>query len=87
MDCRLKIKVVEWDDRAFVRALDESLADALDDGLDIDRPAVAERTEAELRGEGYPDARIVYTRSVDEVLSRVAHWTVWREGSRFESHA
>ena len=87
MDCRLKIKVVDWQDRAFIRALDTSLADALRDGLDIDRPAVADRAEAELRGEGYPDARISYTRSVDEVLARIAHWTVWRDGSSVDSHA
>ena len=85
MDCRLKIKVVDWQDRAFVRAFDVSLADALRDGLDIDRATVADRAEAELRGEGYPAARISYTRSVDEVLTRVAHWTVWRDGTALEN--
>lgn len=87
MDCRLKIKVVDWQDRAFIRALDVSLSDALRDGLDIDRPAVADRAEAELRDGGYPDARIAYSRSVDEVLSRIAHWTVWRDGSSPDSRA
>ena len=87
MDCRLKIKVVDWQDRAFVRAFDVSLSDALRDGLDIDRQAVADRAEAELRGDGYPDARIAYTRSVDEVLARIAHWTVWRDGSSADSPA
>ena len=87
MDCRLKIKVVDWQDRDFIRALDASLADALRDGLDIDRSAVADRAEAELRGEGYPRARISYTRSVDEVLARVAHWTVWREAPVLEQRA
>ena len=81
MDCRLKIKVIDWQDHAFVRAFDASLADALRDGLDIDRPAVADRAEADLRRDGYPDARISYTLSVDEVRTRVAHWTVWRDGS------
>lgn len=87
MDCRLKIKLVDWQDLASVRALDASFADALNDGLDIDRPAVAERAEAELHHEGYPEARIAYSRSADEVLGRVAHWTVWRDGSRFQSPA
>lgn len=87
MGGRLKIKVVDWRDPAFVRAFDVSLADALSDGLDLDRAAVADRAEAELRGDGCPDARIAYSRSVDEVLTRVAHWAVWRDGLALKSHA
>ncbi len=87
MDCRLKIKVVDWQDRDFVLALEAGLSGALSDGLDVDCAAVAERVQAELRSAGYPDARITYTRSVSEVLARIAHWTVSRDGSLVGSHA
>ena len=80
MECRVKIRVVDWDDRAFVAALDVGLGTAVLDGLDIDCAAVADRVQAELRRDGYPAARVAYSRSVADVLARVAHWTVWRDG-------
>lgn len=87
MDSRLKIKVVDWQDRDFVVALDDGLAAALRDGLDIDCAKVAERVETELRRDGYPVARIAYSRSVAEALAGVAHWTVWRDGTISEASA
>lgn len=80
MECRVKIKVVDWEDRAFVVALDAGLGTAIRDGLDIDCAAVADRVQAELRRDGYPAARVAYSRSVTDVLARVARWTVWRDG-------
>jgi hypothetical protein len=50
-------------------------------GLEADCFVVAERVQIALRNDGYPDARIAYTRSVEDVLARVAHWTVWRNGT------
>jgi hypothetical protein len=78
----VKIKVVDWQDREFRVALNAGLSVAVRDGLDVDCATVAERVQAELRAEGYPDARIAYSRSVADVWARVAHWTVWRDGSR-----
>ncbi|MGH2513686.1 MAG: hypothetical protein ACRDGQ_13490 [Candidatus Limnocylindrales bacterium] len=81
----MKIKVMDWQDREFVTALDDGLAAALGEGLDLDCAEIAERVQSELRGEGFPEARIAYSRSVTDVLGRVAHWTVWRDGVRSEA--
>lgn len=80
MECHVKIRIIDWQDRDFVVALDAGLAAALGDGLAADCMAVADRVQAELRRDGFPEARIAYNRSVDDVLARVAHWTVWRDG-------
>lgn len=79
MDCRVRIKVVDWQDRDFVAALDADLRKALLDGIDADCVAVADRVQRMLRSDGYPTARIDYTRSVADVLARVANWTVRRD--------
>jgi hypothetical protein len=81
VECRVKIKIVDWQDRDFIVALDVGLSDALRSGLEADSLVVAERVQIALRNDGYPDARIAYTRSVEDVLARVAHWTVWRNGT------
>jgi hypothetical protein len=79
MDCRVRIKVVDWQDRDFVAALDADLKTALLDGVDADCAAVADRVQSLLRSDGYPAARIDYSRSVADVLARVANWTVRRD--------
>jgi hypothetical protein len=80
MNTRLKIEIVDWQDRDFVLALEAGLASALREGLSADCLAVADRVQVDLRLAGFPDASIVYARSVDDVLARIAHWTVSREG-------
>jgi hypothetical protein len=81
VECRVKIKVVDWQDRDFVAALDADLRTALLDGIDVDSVSVADRVEAMLRCDGYPAARVDYSRSVADVLARVARWTVRRDGA------
>ena len=87
MDSRVRIKVVDWQDRAFVAALDADLGTALLDGVDVDCAAVAARVEALLRSDGYPESRVDYSRSVADVLGRVAQWIVRRDGGSTEAHA
>ena len=78
-DCRVRIKVVEWQDQSFLATLDEALGEALMSGLDPDARQVAERVQGALRASGYPRSRVAYERSAADVLAGVAYWTVWRE--------
>ena len=82
MKPHLKIRIVDWQDRDFVVAVEADVAAALREGLAADCAMVADRVQADLRLDGFPEARVVYVRSVDDVLARVAHWTVSRDGHR-----
>jgi hypothetical protein len=76
---RIRAKLTPWDDREFVRAFEAarrvaSETDA-DDGLHM-----AMRVEHLLREAGYPKARVIVERSVQEALEHTEHWTVNRDG-------
>lgn len=75
----LAIRIVPWQDRAFVRAFDRVRDQVAAEGLTINGPKAAARAEQLLRRAGFPLARVEVTRSVDEALAHAAHWTVWRE--------
>lgn len=76
---RLDAALVDWDDRDFVRAFARAHDQVEAEGLTIHGPKAAARAEALLREAGYPDAGAV-SRTVDEAMAHVAHWTVRREG-------
>lgn len=78
-DCRVRIKVVEWQDQAFVATLDGALGEALMSGVHPDARQVAERVQGVLRASGYPHSRVAYRRTAADVLAGVAYWTVWRD--------
>jgi len=78
-DCKVKIKVVEWDDRDFVAAIDGAWQGASAQASDVDAFETAQRAQDLLRGSGFPTAVIEYSRSVDEAMSHIAHWTVRRQ--------
>lgn len=78
----LAIRLIPWQDRAFVRAFDRARELVVAEGLTINGPKAAARAEELLRAAGFPRARVEVTRSVDEALAHAAHWTVWREGPR-----
>jgi hypothetical protein len=79
VDWRVKIKIVDWRDRDFVGAFEADVADGLAHGLGLDRVELAERVEAALRDQGYPQARVAYSRSYTDLLAGIARWTVWRD--------
>lgn len=71
--------IVHWDDQAFVKAFERARDQVAAEGLTIHGPKAAARAEALMREAGYPHARIAVSRTVDEAMAHVAHWTVWRE--------
>jgi hypothetical protein len=75
----LMIRIVPWQDRAFVRAFDRVRAQVAAEGLTINGPKAAARAQSLLRRAGFRHARVEVNRSADEALAHAAHWTVWRE--------
>jgi hypothetical protein len=76
---RFTVAIVDWNDQEFVRSFERARDQAEAEGLTIHGPKAAARAEALLRDVGYPHARIAVSRTVDEAMAHVAHWTVWRE--------
>ena len=76
----LSVKMIPWDDRDFVRAVEAARDLVHDVGLVINGPRAAARAEALLRAAGYPNACINCERTVDEAMAHAAHWTVRRDG-------
>jgi hypothetical protein len=76
----LSVKIVPWDDQAFVRAVEAARDQVHAEGLTINGPRAAARAETLLRQAGYPDACINCERTVEEAMAHVAHWTVRRDG-------
>jgi hypothetical protein len=79
MTHQVRLKVIPWDDRPFVAAVDALFREIECSDLEIDCPRAAELAQHQLREAGWPEAVVVYWRSVDEVLGHKAHWTVYRE--------
>jgi hypothetical protein len=77
----LKVSLVPWDDPEFVRAFERAHAQVVEEGLTINGPAAAGRTEELLHAGGYPNARIDCERSPEEALRHAARWTVRRDGA------
>ena len=77
---RVKVRVVDWTDRAFAEALQIALSEACC-AVDLDCPEAATLAQTVLRRAGYPDAEVHYERSYAELLQGRAQWTVHRDGS------
>jgi hypothetical protein len=75
---RIRAKLTPWDDPDFVRAFEAARRDASEtasgDGLHT-----AERVEHLLRARGYPNARVIVDRTVEEALEHTEHWIVSRD--------
>ena len=76
----LSMKIVPWDDRDFVHAVEAARDQVHAEGLVINDPKAAARAEALLRAAGYPAACINCDRTVEEAMAHAAHWTVRRDG-------
>ena len=77
----LSLKIIPWDDGAFVRAVEAARDQVHAEGLTINGPRAAARAEALLREAGYPNACINCQRTVEEAMAHAAHWTVHRDGA------
>jgi hypothetical protein len=79
MTHQVRLKVLPWDDRPFIAAVEAIFREIEASDLAIDAPRAAELAQHRLRERGYPNAIVAYWRNVDEVLGHKAHWTVYRE--------
>jgi hypothetical protein len=77
----LSVRIVEWDDPAFVRAFEAAREQVHREGLTVNGPKAAARAEELLRAAGYPRARIACQRSIEEAMAHAAHWVVRRDGA------
>jgi hypothetical protein len=79
MTHQVRLKVLPWNDKPFTHAVDAVFHSIETSDIDIDSPHAAELAQHRLRESGWPEAVVVYWRSVDEVFGHKAHWTVYRE--------
>lgn len=76
----VKIRIVDWKDRAFVSAIEAACRAMTTSGVRLDTIDAAERVQDALRAGGFPNSAVEYRRSVDEALAGIAHWRVLRDG-------
>lgn len=77
---RVKAALVPWDDQEFVLAYERAHAEVEASGPSPEGIEAAMRVQGLLRARGYPHAHIEVSRTVDEALRHVAHWTILRDG-------
>jgi hypothetical protein len=77
----LRVRLIPWDDPAFVQAFEAAREQVRDEGLTINGPQACARAEVLIRERGFPRARIDCERTADEAMAHLAHWTVRRDGS------
>jgi hypothetical protein len=77
----LRVRLIPWDDPAFVRAFEAAREQVRAEGLTINGPATCARAEALIRDAGFPRARVDCERTPDEAMAHLAHWTVSRDGA------
>lgn len=76
----LHVRLIPWDDAAFVRAFEAAREQIRAEGLTINGPKTCARVEEIIREAGFPKARIECERTADEALEHAARWTVRRDG-------
>lgn len=79
MTHQVRLKVLPWDDKAFLHDVDAVFREIERSDLEIDSCRAAEVAQHRLRELGWANAVIMYWRNVDEVLGHKAHWTVYRD--------
>ena len=76
----LSIRIDEWNDPAFVHAVEAAREQVRHEDVPVSSPGAAARAEALIRAAGYPHARVACSRSVEEAMAHIAHWEVRRDG-------
>jgi hypothetical protein len=80
MSAQHSVKLVPWDDQAFVRAYEAAAAELATMGVSLERPDAPVELQRRLRGQGYPNATCYCERSVDLALARRSRCVVSRDG-------
>jgi hypothetical protein len=81
MAVRVKVKLIPWDDRAFVAAFETAAASIESQGLRLDAADGALALQRELRASGFPNATCYCERTVEEALAQQARCVVTRDGT------
>lgn len=81
MAVQVKVKLVPWDDPAFVGAFEAAAAVIQARGLHLDAPDGALALQRELRANGFPNATCYCERTVEEALAHQTRCVVTRDGT------
>ena len=81
MTARQSVKIVPWDDPAFVHAYERAAADLQAEGIELHRAAAPVELQRRLRAAGFPNAVCHCERTPDTILAGVAHCVVDRDGT------
>ena len=76
----LRVRLIPWDDPAFIRAFETAREQVRAEGLTINGPAASARAESLIRAAGFPRVRVDCVRTPAEAMAHLAHWTVRRDG-------
>ena len=76
----LRVRLIPWDDPAFVRAFESARIQVSAEGLTINGTLACARAEELLRAAGFPAVRINCERTAAEAMAHAAHWIVRRDG-------
>ena len=78
LEHRVELKIVDWDDVDFRKAVDRAWSTIRQGAVDIDSTTAAAHLQLLVRGAGYPGAVVDVHKTVDEALAHVAHFEVRR---------
>jgi hypothetical protein len=78
------VRLIPWDDPAFVQAFEAAREQIRDEGLTINGPKACARAQALMRERGFSQVRVDCERTAEEAMAHVAHWTVRRDGHRLD---
>jgi hypothetical protein len=81
MAVQVKVKLVPWDDPAFVSAFESAAAVIESQGLRLDAPDGALALQRQLRMTGFPNATCYCERTVEEALAHQTRCVVTRDGT------
>ena len=80
MDCTVRLSIWPWTDPDFVQAAENAFV-WIQELKDVEPSSVAATALAEsfLRDRGFPSARVIDRRTIDEAMRHVVHWQVLRD--------
>ena len=76
----LRVRLIPWDDAAFVHAFEVAREQIREEGVTINGPEACARVEVLMREAGFPKVRVDCVRTPEEAMAHIAHWTVRRDG-------
>ena len=82
LDRTVTLDIGDWDDPHFRSAVEEVWRSTRAEAEEFDSCRAVESAQRKLRAAGYPGAVIIHSRTVDEALRGIAHWSVTRDGRR-----